>query len=291
MQITTRLGRTVDVNADYTIDQNWSHYTAEDHDRWDRLHARQIDILQERACDEYLQGFDLLELSSAGIPNFEDLSARLMAATGWTVVAVPDLVPDDVFFDHLANRRFPAGNFIRSEAQFDYLQEPDVFHDVFGHVPLLANPVFAQYMEAYGKAGGRALRHDALTNLARLYWYTVEFGLINTRKGMRIYGAGILSSPQESVFSLEDQSPNRIGFDVSRIVRTEYRIDDFQQTYFVIESFDQLLKDSYADFGPLYASLKGDETLFSVDDVKSTDIIFNRGTQAYAKACGRTAIV
>ncbi|WP_417460924.1 phenylalanine 4-monooxygenase [Kordiimonas sp.] len=289
MKIKTRQGREVEVNDDYTVDQNWDHFTAEEHDRWDRLYARQSEMLEGRACDEFMDGLKLLKLSDGGIPKFEDLSAKLMERTGWTVVAVPDLVPDEVFFDHLANRRFPAGNFIRSEAQLDYLQEPDVFHDVFGHVPLLANPVFADYMEAYGKGGQRAMGRGVLKNLARLYWYTVEFGLINTPKGMRIYGAGIVSSKSESIFCLEDNSPNRIHFDLTRLMRTDYRIDDFQQTYWVIDSFEELLEATYQDFGPLYDGLEADKTVYPVDAVLEGDHVHNDGTQAYAKAGGRLA--
>jgi phenylalanine-4-hydroxylase len=243
-------------NADWTIDQNWPSYTADEHDRWNRLFARQAKLLPGRACDEFLQAKATLELSRAGIPDFADLSARLSSMTGWRVVPVAGLIPDDAFFEHLANRRFPAGAFIRPEAELDYLEEPDVFHDVFGHVPLLANPVYAEFLEAYGKGGQRALGRGQLHNLARLYWYTVEFGLLKTQGGLRIFGAGILSSPAETIFSLEDSSPNRIAFDLERIMRTKYIISDFQQTYFVIDSFEKLLHDCYREFGPLYGRLR-----------------------------------
>jgi len=289
MQIVTRLGRNVDVNADYTVDQHWEDFTQEEHDRWDRLYKRQCAMLPGLACDEFMHGLDVLQLSDGGIPNFDELSARLKALTGWTVVAVPDLVPDDIFFDHLANRRFPAGNFIRSEEQLDYLQEPDVFHDVFGHVPLLADPVFADYMEAYGKGGQRADGRGVLKNLARLYWYTVEFGLMNTKDGMRIYGAGILSSKAESIYCLEDNSPHRIHFDLKRLMQTDYIIDDFQQTYWVIDSFKELLDATYQDFGPLYDALEADNTMHSVDAELEGDTFYTKGTQAYAKAGGRLA--
>ena len=159
--------------------------------------------------------------------------------TGWRVVAVPGLVPDDVFFEHLAHRRFVAGRFIRKPEQLDYLQEPDVFHDLFGHVPLLSDPVFADYMQAYGLGGLKALRLNALEKLARLYWYTVEFGLIAEPGGLRLYGAGILSSFGESQFALDDPSPHRIKFDLMRVMRTRYRIDDYQQNYFVIDNFEE----------------------------------------------------
>ncbi|HEX7655552.1 MAG TPA: phenylalanine 4-monooxygenase, partial [Sphingomonas sp.] len=210
-------------SSDWTIPQDWAHYTPEEHETWDRLFARQAQLLPGRASDAYLRGLDVLKLSKPGIPDFEELSERLMKLTGWQVVAVPGLVPDDVFFDHMANRRFVAGNFIRRPDQLDYLQEPDVFHDVFGHVPMLADPVFADYLEAYGRGGQRALGLDALKYLGRLYWYTVEFGLIEETQGLRIYGSGIVSSFAESRFALDDPSPNRIRFDLKRVMRTEYR--------------------------------------------------------------------
>ena len=217
-------------HADYTIDQDWPSYSPAEHDRWDRLFKRSRAILHDRACDEFLAMMDKLKLSESGIPNMDRLSDRLEKLTGWRVVPVAELVPDEVFFNHLANGRFPAGAFIRSEQEMDYLDEPDVFHDVFGHVPLLANPVYANFMQAYGKGGQRAISLGRLPNLARLYWYTVEFGLIRTAAGLRIFGAGIMSSTTESVFSLESDSPNRIAFDLERVMRTKYIIDDFQQT-------------------------------------------------------------
>ncbi|WP_290490482.1 phenylalanine 4-monooxygenase, partial [Hyphomonas sp. UBA2654] len=231
--------------ADFTIDQAWDTYSAAEHDRWDRLFLRQREIAKGRASEVALKAMAELELSASGIPNMAELSDKLEKITGWRVVPVAELVPDEIFFDHLANRRFPAGAFIRPEAEFDYLQEPDIFHDIFGHVPMLADPVFADFMEAYGKGGQRAMQLGQLHNLARLYWYTVEFGLIREAGGLRIYGAGILSSPNETVFALEDDSPNRVAFDLQRIMRTKYIIDDFQQTYFVIDSFDALLDACY----------------------------------------------
>lgn len=289
IKITTRLGKEVDVNDDYTIDQKWQKFTAEEHARWDTLYARQRKILKGRACDEFLRGMDMLRLSQSGIPHFGRLSERLEKATGWTVVAVPDLVPDEVFFEHLANRRFPASDFIRSKDQLDYIQEPDIFHDVFGHVPMLAHPVFADYMEAYGKGGLRAAGKRVLHNLARLYWYTVEFGLINRAdEGMQIYGAGIVSSKTESVFCLEDASPNRIHFELLRVMRSKYRIDDFQQVYFVIGSFEELFEATLQDFGPVYQQLQNLSDLEIVDILKS-DKVYTEGTQAYAQARGAEA--
>lgn len=270
--------------SDWTIPQDWSRYTAEDHATWDTLFARQSRLLPGRASDAYLRGLDVLKLSKPGIPDFAELSDRLMALTGWQVIAVPGLVPDDVFFDHMANRRFVAGNFIRRPDQLDYLQEPDVFHDVFGHVPMLADPVFADYLAAYGRGGQRALGLDALKYLGRLYWYTVEFGLIQEPEGLRIYGSGIVSSFAESRFALDDPSPNRIVFDLPRVMRTEYRIDDFQQNYFVVPSFDELLRLTVeTDFAPLYEELKGLPDI-PVAQIEPEDTLVTRGTQEYARS-------
>ena len=269
--------------ADWIIPQDWGHYSAQDHTTWDTLFARQSAMLPGRAAAAFLRGIDVLKLSKPGIPDFAELSERLMAATGWRVVAVPGLIPDDVFFDCLADRIFVAGNFIRRPDQLDYIQEPDVFHDVFGHVPMLADPVFADYMVAYGKGGQRAGSLGALKRLARLYWYTVEFGLVEEAGALRIYGSGIVSSHGESIFALDDPSPNRIGFDLRRVMRTDYRIDDYQQSYFVIPSFDELLRVTVeTDFAPLYRELDGLSD-YAVDAVTENDRIIARGTQAYAR--------
>ncbi|MEO8723238.1 MAG: phenylalanine 4-monooxygenase [Sphingobium sp.] len=275
-------------NDDFTIDQRWESYSTEEHDRWNRLFARQSKVLPGRACEAFLAALDKLQLSDRGIPDMELLSDRLEKFTGWRIVPVSDIVPDNVFFDHLANRRFPAGAFIRPESEFDYLQEPDIFHDIFGHVPMLAQPVVAAFMEAYGKGGQRAMRQDQLHNLARLYWYTVEFGLIDTKDGLRIYGAGILSSPQESVFCLEDPSPNRIRLDLERVMQTRYIIDDFQQSYFVIDSFEKLLEDCYQDFGALYQHV-ADQPDIEAHEVLPRDMAIHRGTRAYFDKKGRAA--
>ena len=270
-------------NADWTISQGWDRYTREEHATWDTLFERQVKLLPGRASEAYLRGLDALRLSERGIPDFEELSDRLGKLTGWQVVAVPGLVPDDVFFDHMANRRFVAGNFIRRPDQLDYLQEPDVFHDVFGHVPMLADPVFADYLEAYGRGGQRAMSMDALKYLGRLYWYTVEFGLIREKGDLRIYGSGIVSSYGESHFALDDPSPNRIGFDLARVMRTEYRIDDFQQNYFVVPSFDEVLRMTVeTDFGPLYDELKSRPDI-PVAQIEPGDDVITRGTQEYAQ--------
>ena len=237
------------------VEQNWDAYTAEEHGIWRTLFHRQEAVLAERACGEFLGGLKQLGVAAEGIPDFRRLNAVLQAATGWTIVAVPGLVPDDVFFGHLASRRFPSTCFIRRADQLDYLEEPDIFHDIFGHVPMLVNPIFADYMEAYGKGGLKALNLHSLHYLARLYWYTVEFGLIATPKGPRIYGSGIVSSKGESIYCLESPAPNRLGFDLLRVMRTNYSIDDFQESYFVIDSFAQLFAATQPDFTPYYAAL------------------------------------
>ena len=272
--------------ADWTIPLGWDRYTPEEHATWDTLFERQARMLPGRVTPEFIAGLDVLRLSRPGIPDFEELSERLTRATGWSVVAVPGLVPDDVFFDHLANRRFVAGNFIRRPDQLDYLQEPDVFHDVFGHVPLLANPVFADYMQAYGQGGQRAGAMGAIQRLSRLYWYTVEFGLVRSGGDLKLYGAGIVSSFTESVFALEDPSPNRLGFDLKRVMRTKYRIDDFQQNYFVIDSFEDLLDRTLnTDFAPLYAEMANEPDI-EIETILPEDTVITRGTQAYARGRG-----
>lgn len=270
-------------SADWTIPQDWAAYTPEEHATWDMLFERQAKLLPGRASNAFLRGLDVLKLSKPGIPDFEELSERLMKLTGWQVVAVPGLVPDAVFYEHLANRRFVAGNFIRRRDQLDYLQEPDVFHDVFGHVPMLADPVFADYVVAWGQGGLRSMRYNSIHRLARLYWYTVEFGLVEEPEGLRIYGSGIVSSRGESIFALDDPSPNRLGFDLRRVMRTEYRIDDFQQNYFVIPSFEELLRVTVeTDFAPLYAELDALPDI-PIAEILPSDRVITRGTQDYAR--------
>jgi phenylalanine-4-hydroxylase len=242
------------MRPDYTVDQDYDAYTKAEQDRWQRLYRRQIERVPGRACDEYVSALRGLDYES-GIPRFETVNRKLGVATGWQLVAVPGLVPDVVFFDHLANRRFPVTSWIREEHEFDYIVEPDVFHDFFGHVPMLFTPFFADYMQAYGKGGLKAEGLGALKWLARLYWYTVEFGLIRTPAGLRSYGAGILSSPGEIDHAVRSPKPRRVAFDLMRVMRSLYRIDAFQETYFVIESFKQLFDATAPDFTPLYRQL------------------------------------
>lgn len=242
--------------ADYTCEQNWGAYTASDHALYRRLHERQVAQLPGLACQDFIDA--VVQLGSPSeIPRFDVLSERLYRATRWEAVAVPGLIPEEVFFALLSQRRFPVTAWIRRPEEFDYIVEPDVFHDLFGHVPLLFNPVFADYMQAYGLGGLKASRLGSCEHLSRLYWYTVEFGLIDTGTGPRAYGAGILSSAGELRHSVTSPDPRRIGFDLERIMRTRYRIDSYQQSYFVIDSFEQLFAATAPDFTPLYSRVAG----------------------------------
>jgi phenylalanine-4-hydroxylase len=269
----------IPVYATGVVAQPWDDYSATDHDVWRRLYARQRELLVGRASQAFLQAQAEMGLTPDRIPRFEDLNRVLAEATGWQLVGVEGLLPEIDFFTHLANRRFPVTWWIRRPDQFEYIEEPDLFHDLFGHVPLLMNPVFADYMEAYGRGGIKAhgLGAAAMQHLARLYWYTVEFGLIREPEGLRIYGSGIVSSSGESVHSLESAAPNRIGFDLERVMRTRYRIDTYQKTYFVIDSFEQLMEDTQRDFAPIYARLGEGESL-PAGSVLAGDRVFTRGT-------------
>lgn len=271
----------IPVYATGVVEQPWERYSAEDHEVWNQLIARQAEILPGRACEEFLEGRERLGLGRDGIPKFSALNRVLEPATGWTLIGVEGLLPDHVFFDHLANRRFPVTWWLRRADQLDYISEPDLFHDLYGHVPLLLNPVFADYMQAYGRGGMKAhgIGADALMNLTRLYWYTVEFGLIQTAQGLRIYGSGIVSSKGESIYALESPAPNRIGFDLERIMSTRYRIDTYQRTYFVIESFEQLFDATRADFAPIYARLAMRDA-HAAGDVLASDTVYQRGSGA-----------
>ncbi|MBU0668924.1 MAG: phenylalanine 4-monooxygenase [Alphaproteobacteria bacterium] len=262
-------------------------YTPQEHAIWDELFARQMEVLPGRAASAFMAGLEKLDLGKGGVPDFAAMSADLDALTGWSVVPVPMLIPDHVFFWHLANRRFPAGNFIRTRETFDYIQEPDVFHDVFGHVPMLTDPTFADYMQEYGKAGWKAMRYNRLKALGALYWYTVEFGLIQEADGIKAYGAGILSGPTEVVYASEAKSPNRIMLNVDRVMRTDYVISDLQPTYFVIESFEDLYRQTVErDFDRLYRNLPPAFT-YANSAVIDVDNVLNRGTQEYLLRGGR----
>ena len=295
----------VPVYTTAVVEQPWDSYTPEDHEVWKILYARQQEVLKGRASDEFLRTQREMGMSPDQIPKFQDINKLLMDATGWQLIGVEGLLPELDFFEHLANRRFPVTWWIRRMDQLDYLSEPDLFHDLFGHVPLLMNPVFANYMAAYGRGGVKAhgiaeaaraaattvvdgvehfdeakalsLGSDALTNLTRLYWYTVEFGLIRQADGLRIYGSGIVSSKGESIYSLESDAPNRFGFNLERIMRTKYRIDTYQKTYFVIDSYEQLMEATIPDFTPIYQRLAAEDAI-PAGNVLSSDVVFNEGT-------------
>lgn len=263
---------------DCIIDQGWERYTAEDHAIWRTLFERQQRTLAGHVCQEYLDGLEALGIGPEGVPNFNRMNARLRRLTGWEVVAVPGLIPSRPFFQMLADRRFPAGTFIRSREQLDYLEEPDIFHDVFGHVPLLTNPAYADYMNEYGRIGLDAVERKGVKFLARLNWYTIEFGLIRKPEGIRIYGAGIVSSFGEAKYVAGDPSPNYLAFGLERVLRTGYYIDDFQSAYFVIDQFEDLfdlLKGT--DFITLYDELRARPT-YTPFEILPGDRVLRQGT-------------
>jgi len=240
---------------DFTVEQDWPAYSADEHAQFRRLYERQSKLVARYACAEWIEAIGRLD-AGRGIPKFDDINRSLSRATGWQIVAVPGLIPDAPFFTHLANRRFPVTVWLRKPGEFDYIVEPDVFHDFFGHVPLLYDPAYADYLCVYGKGGLKALQLDAISLLARLYWYTIEFGLMQTPSGVRAYGAGLLSSGGELAYCVDDPRPRRRPFELERILRTEYRIDRYQDCYFVIDSFAQLRRATAPDFTPLYAGLR-----------------------------------
>jgi phenylalanine-4-hydroxylase len=240
---------------DYAVEQEWDKYTREEHALYRRLFERQSKLVPRYACPEWIDAIAGLDAAQE-IPRFDLVSKRLKRKTGWEIVAVPGLIPDDAFFTHLANRRFPVTVWLRKPEEFDYIVEPDVFHDFFGHVPLLFDRVYADHLYEYGKGGLKAMRIDAVKMLARLYWYTIEFGLIKAKNGIRAYGAGLLSSGGELKYCVEDPKPRRLAFDLERVMRTEYRIDRYQDTYFVIDSFDHLMRETAPDFTPIYARIR-----------------------------------
>ena len=265
--------------SDYTVDQDYTQYTPDDQSIWRTLFTRQLPLIEQYGAPEVVHGIRALGASADHIPDFEQTNRKLLALTNWNIVAVPGLIPEEHFYAHLAKRQFPVSVWMRNRGELDYLQEPDLFHDFFGHVALLTNPVFARFMQAYGEAGPKADSHRAIKMLARLYWYTVEFGLIQTPHGLRAYGAGILSSKGETVFSVESPAPNRIAFDLVRVMRTNYLIDDFQKSYFVLESFDQLFHAGYdTDFAPIYDRY-ADESGFEPEQVLTMDRVITRGSQ------------
>ncbi len=265
------------------VDQDWKHYTAQDHQTWKTLFERQAATLQGHACDEYFAGLKTLGITADGVPDFEKMNRNLRKATGWEVVAVHGLIPSRPFFTMLSNHQFPSGNFIRTPEQLDYLEEPDIFHDIFGHVPLLTNPAYADYMHAYGKAGEAAMANKGVKFLARLYWYTIEFGLIKNDDGIKIYGAGIVSSFGESKYAASDPSANFVQFDLERVLRTGYYIDDFQASYFVIDSFEKLFEQCIErPFVPLYQEYR-EKPQLSPFELLPSDKVLRKGTGKYWK--------
>ena len=243
---------------DFSVEQDWDRYTEEEHALYRRLFERQSKLVPRYACPEWIQAIAGLD-ASREIPKFSEITKQLRKATGWQIVPVPGLIPDEAFFTHLANRRFPVTVWLRTPEEFDYIVEPDVFHDFFGHVPLLFDRVYADHLYEYGKGGLKAMRLDAVKFLARLYWFTIEFGLVNTKDGVRAYGAGLMSSGGELAYCVEDPNPRRLPFELERIMRTEYLIDRYQDTYFVIDSFEQLMRETAPDFTPIYARLKNEK--------------------------------
>ena len=269
----------VPVYTTAVVEQPWASYARSDHETWAALFKRQQQILVGRACREFIENQQKFGMSPDAIPKFDDLNRVLKKATGWELIGVEGLLPELTFFDHLANRRFPVTWWIRRPDQIDYISEPDLFHDLFGHVPLLLNSLFADYMQAYGAGGVKAhgVNPEALVNLTRLYWYTVEFGLIRQDDGLRIYGSGIVSSKGESIHCLESPAPNRIGFDLMRIMRTRYRIDTYQKTYFVIDSFEQLMRATEPDFTPYYVELAKQDSI-PAGTVLPSDLVYQAGS-------------
>jgi phenylalanine-4-hydroxylase len=265
------------------IDQGWQNYTAQDHQTWATLFTRQNDVLKGQVCSEYLTGLKTLGISAEGVPDFEKMNQNLRKATGWEVVAVPGLIPSKPFFTMLSNRQFPAGNFIRKPEQLDYLEEPDIFHDVFGHIPLLTNSAYADYMQAYGCAGEAAIANKGVKFLARLNWYTIEFGLIRNDGETKIYGAGIVSSYGEARYALGDPSSNHLQFNLDRVLRTGYYIDDLQATYFVIDSFEKLFEECIdRPFVPLYEECRNSPG-YTPFEILDSDVVLRKGAGEYWK--------
>jgi phenylalanine-4-hydroxylase len=248
-------GNYASIHDDYTVEQDYSRYTEVHQDLWRRLYRRQRDLLDGRACSAFVSALAKLDFADY-IPHFDAVNESLGAATRWRLVPVPGLLPDEAFFGHLAARRFPVTVWVREPEEFDYIAEPDIFHDFFGHVPMLFDPQIADYLQAYGAGGVKAQRLGALKYLARLYWYTIEFGLIAEPEGLRAYGAGVLSSPGEVHHALESTRVHRERFDLVRVMQTKYLIDDFQKTYFVVDSFGQLFEETAPDFSLLYRALE-----------------------------------
>jgi len=250
------------VAADWTMPQDWQAFTAEQHRTWRTLFDQQSAALDGYACADFLRGLDILRSLQPGVPDFAELNRHLKPATGWEVVAVPGWIPNQPFFEHLSNRRFPAANFLRPPEQIGYSEEPDMFHDIFGHVPMLANPAFSDFLVAYGQAGLRAERLGASDFLGRLWLYTVEFGLVVEQGELRAFGGGLLSSYAETLAALTSPEPRRIWLDIERVMRTKYNFDEFQRIYFVVAGFEELLRATEeTDFAAVYKRIAGEAAL------------------------------
>jgi phenylalanine-4-hydroxylase len=258
--------------ADFTIDQDMRLYSADDQAMWRNLYSRQSRIVQGYACDEFLDGLKLLNAADK-IPQLERISDALYQRTQWRLVAVPGFIPDVAFFQHLSERRLPVTVWLRKPEEMDYLVEPDMFHDFFGHVPMLSHPVFADYVQLYGKRGLEAAGENTLPLLARLYWYTVEFGLLQGKDGLKTFGAGILSSAGETPFSIESPKANRVRFALERVLRTPYMIDAFQKTYFVVRSLDELHRAVADDLRPVYRKIAGAADLDPANTYAGDDLV------------------
>ena len=228
---------------DYVIDQRWAHFTAEDHRVWDILFARQVAALGTRVVKPFRDGLDLLNLGHPGVPDLAELNARLEPRTGWRTVAVPGLVPDAIFFAMLADRIFPIGNFIRTFAQLDYLDEPDLFHDIFGHVPMLADPRMAAMMERVGQLGVAAIARGDGERMARIYWHSVEFGLSREDGALKIFGAGLASSFGEFAKALDGDEVERRMFSVEAAAATPYQNDRMQPLYFINDGVEAVARE------------------------------------------------
>ena len=246
LQEEIRTGRKTRDWRDYVVSQRWCSFSGEDHSVWDLLFARQVELLGSRVVSAFFDGIDLLRLSHPGVPQLGELNAILEPRTGWRTVAVPGLVPDAIFFDMLAHRVFPVGNFIRTRDQLDYLEEPDCFHDLFGHIPMLAHHDFARMVEHIGRLGLVTIDADEGHRAARLYWHSVEFGLARENGELKILGAGLASSFGESHFSLESEQVERLPFSVERAVQTPYRSDAFQPRYLVSDSLERTISEVLA---------------------------------------------
>ncbi len=220
--------------------ENWKSYTQAEHDLWAKMYARQKEILPNYAAPEITNGLEELEIRPDRIPKFSRINQILKKASQFSIVPVKGFIPEKLFFQFLSMRQFPSTCFIRKPDQIEYLVEPDVFHDVFGHVALLANPIFADFMQEFGKRGLESIEYGYYKQAAALYWFTVEFGLIQTSKGLRVYGAGIASSIGETKYAIDSPQPHRFKFDMLRAMKTQYKIDHFQKGYFVIDSYQQL---------------------------------------------------